>query len=482
MKFAAAYIRVSTEEQAAYSPAAQLEEIRDFARKNGYCIPEEWVFIDEGISGRKAENRPAFQRMIRLARRKDSRMRFILVHKYDRFARSREDAVLYKSLLKKNGVKVLSVKEPVPEDDKFAVIYESMLEAMAEYYSLNLAEEVHKTMRKKAECGEWQTAAPFGYQNEGKSLSAVPEEAEAVRWLFRQYAAGASLPSLARRLNEMGVRTHQGNAFESRTVRYILNNPAYCGYLRWTPGRRADRDYFSPAAILSKGNWAPIVPDTLWEAAARRLQNEHGQERRQPASPAQGHWLSGMVKCSACGHSLAFGAQFKNGGRQMQCSGYSHGKCRVSHAVSTARLFPALLAALETAAGNSLPFSCHIRHKPQTSEDTERAAAALLLEKARLRLRKAKDAYLNGIDTMEEYREMKEKTESEIAELEKRLSALARQDTSECFSIPSLSAIFLADNFSVEEKRLALQSILETAVFEKEADCLKVILLWEGIS
>ncbi len=267
MDFAAAYIRVSTEEQTTYSPAAQLEEIKEFARKNEYCIPEEWIFIDEGISGRKAENRPAFQRMIRLARQKNSRLQVILVHKYDRFARSREDAVLYKSLLKKNGVNVISIKEPVPEDDKFAVIYESMLEAMAEYYSLNLAEEVHKTMQKKAEQGEWQTAAPFGYRNENKSLSVVPEEANAVRWLFQQYAAGTSLPTLARQLNEMGLRTHQGNTFESRAVRYILNNPVYCGYLRWTPGRRADRDYFTPAAILSKGGWKPIITETLWERA-----------------------------------------------------------------------------------------------------------------------------------------------------------------------------------------------------------------------
>ena len=476
MDFAAAYIRVSTEEQTTYSPAAQLEEIKEFARKNEYCIPEEWIFIDEGISGRKAENRPAFQRMIRLARQKNSRLQVILVHKYDRFARSRQDAVLYKSLLKKNGVKVISIKEPVPEDEKFAVIYESMLEAMAEYYSLNLAEEVHKTMQKKAEQGEWQTAAPFGYRNENKSLSVVPEEAEAVRWLFQQYAAGASLPTLARQLNEMGLRTHQGNTFESRAVRYILNNPVYCGYLRWTPGRRTDRDYFTPAAILSKGGWKPIVTETLWESVVQRLQSERQPERR--PRPTESHWLSGMVKCSACGHSLAFGAQFKNGAQQMQCSGYSHGKCSVSHAISTARLIPALLSAIETAARNALPFSYMIQQKPQTQENEERAAITLLLEKARLRLRKAKDAYLNGIDTMEEYRETKAKAESEIAELEKRLSLIVQQSPSESFSVPPLPDFFRSDDFSMEEKRLALQAILETAVFEKKSDCLKVIFLW----
>ena len=65
MPIAAAYIRVSTEDQTEYSPAAQLEEILAFARKNGFSVPDEFVFADEGISGRSAEKRPAFQRMIR---------------------------------------------------------------------------------------------------------------------------------------------------------------------------------------------------------------------------------------------------------------------------------------------------------------------------------------------------------------------------------------------------------------------------------
>lgn len=477
MELAAAYLRVSTEEQAAYSPDAQLAEIQAFAKKNGYHIPEEWVFLDEGISGRKAENRPAFQRMVRLAKQKDSGLQAVLVHKYDRFARSREDAVLYKALLKKHHVKVVSVMEPVPEDDKFAVIYESMLEAMAEYYSLNLAEEVNKTMRKKAENGEWQTAAPFGYRNQNKTLVIVPEEAEAIREIFRQYAAGVPIPALAHTLNALGLRTHQGGVFESRTVRYILHNPVYCGWLRWTPGKRQDRDYFSPAAILAKGSWEPILSDSLWDAAAQRLQKERQTEKRPRPAPAESHWLSGMVKCSACGGVLAFGARFQNGARQMQCSGYSHGKCAVSHAVSSARLIPALLSALETAGQTPSPLSYAVRPKVST----EQATVSLLLEKACQRLRKAKDAYLNGIDSMEEYRETKEKTEAEIAALEKQLAALAPKNVSgtEKLALCNLPSLFLSENCTVEEKRLALHALLEKAVFEKKRDCLQVILLWE---
>lgn len=62
MKIAAAYIRVSTDDQTEYSPAVQLDDILEFAKKNDYHIPKEFIFTDEGISGRTAEKRPAFAR------------------------------------------------------------------------------------------------------------------------------------------------------------------------------------------------------------------------------------------------------------------------------------------------------------------------------------------------------------------------------------------------------------------------------------
>ena len=213
-----AYARVSTEDQAEYSPDVQIEDILDYANKHHIFIPPEFIFIDEGISGKSANNRPAFMDMIKKARKKSNRVGVILVHKYDRFSRKKDDAVLYKALLKKDGVKVISVKEPIPEDDKFAVIYESMLEAMAEYYSLNLAEEVKKTMVKKAERGEYQSTAPFGYRNENKSLVVVPEEASIVKMIFDKYLDNVPVLQITDIINTMGIKTHRGNVFENRTV------------------------------------------------------------------------------------------------------------------------------------------------------------------------------------------------------------------------------------------------------------------------
>ena len=115
----ALYIRVSTEDQLEFSPDAQKKSLIEYAKKNNYQIDERYIFMDEGISGTSAKRRPAFMRMIATAKAKPKPFDAILVHKFDRFARSREDSVVYKSLLRKEcGIKVISITEQL-EDDKF---------------------------------------------------------------------------------------------------------------------------------------------------------------------------------------------------------------------------------------------------------------------------------------------------------------------------------------------------------------------------
>ena len=145
MKKGAIYVRVSSEEQArdGYSIDAQIKALKDYALKNDIFIEEQYIYKDEGISGRKAEKRPAFMEMIKTAKSKPKKFDVILVHKFDRFSRNREDSIVYKSLLKKEcGINVISITEHLDPDDKMSIILEAFLEAMAEYYSINLSEEV----------------------------------------------------------------------------------------------------------------------------------------------------------------------------------------------------------------------------------------------------------------------------------------------------------------------------------------------------
>jgi Site-specific recombinases, DNA invertase Pin homologs len=113
VKIGAAYIRVSSDDQLEYSPDSQLKVIRDYAKREGYIIPEEFVYQDDGISGKTASKRPGFRLMI--AQAKDGKtppFNAIFVWKYSRFARNQEEAIMYKNLLKKRGVDVRSISEP----------------------------------------------------------------------------------------------------------------------------------------------------------------------------------------------------------------------------------------------------------------------------------------------------------------------------------------------------------------------------------
>ena len=214
-KTAAAYIRVSTDDQVELSPASQLVEIRKWAAANGYFVPDEYVFVDEAKSGRKVTGRDDFRRLIATAKTKPKPFDAILLWKFSRFARNRDDAVYYKSILRKQlKIDVISIKEPI-EEGKMGVIMESMIEAMDEYYSINLAEDVKRGMEEKHRRGELQSTPAFGYTVENNVLVPVPDEAVYVREMFRRFNAGQGCYAISRWLNDMCVKTHRGSPLKT---------------------------------------------------------------------------------------------------------------------------------------------------------------------------------------------------------------------------------------------------------------------------
>ncbi|MDE2838664.1 MAG: recombinase family protein, partial [Chloroflexota bacterium] len=106
---AAVYARVSSDRQDVdLSVAAQLRALREYAERNGFVIVRQYV--DEAESGRVAD-RPQFRRMIDEGGRANSPFEVILVWKFSRFTRKREHAVAFKSMLRKKGIRVVSITE-----------------------------------------------------------------------------------------------------------------------------------------------------------------------------------------------------------------------------------------------------------------------------------------------------------------------------------------------------------------------------------
>ena len=159
---AALYARVSSERQdVGLSVAAQLRALRDYADKNGYVVAREYV--DEAESGRVAD-RPQFRRMLEEATKPTAPFHEILVWKFSRFTRKWEHAVAFKSMLRKKGVRVVSITEHA-DDSPTGKLMEAIIESVDEFYSENLAQEVTRRMREAASRGFWvSTYAPYGYK------------------------------------------------------------------------------------------------------------------------------------------------------------------------------------------------------------------------------------------------------------------------------------------------------------------------------
>lgn len=467
MKIAACYIRVSTDDQLEYSPDSQLEKIREFAKRNDMLLPEDNIFLEEdGVSGRKAAKRLQFQRMISIAKSKPKPFDVILVWKFSRFARNREDSIVYKSMLRKQlGIEVVSVSENIG-DDKMSVITEAIIEAMDEYYSINLGEEVKRGMTEKAKRGEWNSIAPFGYKLENKQLVIHEEQAEIIREVFVRYVNGWGHKRLAMWLNSIGVRTNRGGVIENRTVEYWLNNPVYHGYVRWTPTGRTRRDYHNPDSIIEKGTHTPIVDEQLWQDVQKRLaeQKERYTKNRRESTPTA-YTLSGIVRCSACGATLS-----RSNGKYMQCINYAKGTCKTSHFVKMDVLEMLLSSAVRTdlESGN---FTLVRGDFKKPSSDA--ASISLQLAKAELKLDRIREAYESGIDTLEEYKANKARVSAEIEKLHELAAADTvaeiTDDQKAAFAKKQLKTLetITSGNISEEEKNRLLKEMIKTATFNR---------------
>lgn len=475
LKIGAAYIRVSDERQDEYSPDSQLKKIREYAAKEGYFIPDEYVFYDDGISGRNAKNRDDFQRMIGIAKEKSHPFETIFVWKFSRFARNQEQAILYKNLLRKNSVSVVSVSEPIPEGH-FGSLIERIIEWMDEFYSINLSAEVIRGMTEKATRGEPNGPPPYGYYMEDKKW--FPDEesgaADIVREVFRRYADGEGMREITIDLGVRGIRTKHGGMPENRWIDYMLNNPAYIGMIRWSlEGAKAvsRRDYKNENIMTVQGNHAPIITAELWEAVQTRLaeQKQIYAAYAKKGQPVE-YMLKGLVRCSSCGGTLAVnGHSGKNKTRCLQCCNYSRGSCHTSHAIIIPKIESAFIAGLEEVVGTRA-FTISPR-KPQKNKDAEAPDFDKLIALEERRLERAKEAYLAEIDTIEQYKKNKEEITARIENLKEKKNGTEHTEIIDTASyakkVAEVIDIIKCEDVAPQAKNDALRTVIEKVVYDK---------------
>lgn len=475
LNIGAAYIRVSDERQDEYSPDSQLKKIRDYAAKDGYMIPDEYVFYDDGISGRSVKKRDDFKRMISIAKEKTHPFDIIYVWKFSRFARNQEEAIVYKSLLAKNKVSVVSVSEPIPEGH-FGTLQERLIEWMDEFYSINLSGEVTRGMTEKASRGEPTCAPPFGYVMRNKQY--YPDEesgkADIIREIFNLFASGVKQREIAVLLGQRGVRTKYGKTPDNRWIDYVLHNPCYIGKIRWSlDGTRAvnRRDFHNESVMTVDAAHEPLISVELFEKVQKMLEEQKKAypkyaRRSQPID----YMLKGLVRCSACGATLACNG-VKSGKAQarcMQCCSYSRGACHTSHSITVPKIDAAfkqgLREILKTKQFTMAPI------KPPKQSDPNAIDYDKLIAVEERRLERAKEAYLAEIDTIEQYAQNKKEITERIEELKSRRDKYITNDIDfDVFAkkVAGIADFIERDDVSEAAKNEALRTIIDKVVYEK---------------
>ena len=224
MPNAVIYARYSSHGQTEQSIEGQLHDNYRWAEQNGMTVVAE--YIDRALTGTK-DQRPDFLRMIDDAANKH--FEYVIVWKLDRFARNRYDSAIYKSKLKKCGVKVVSAMENITDSPE-GIILEGLLESMAEYYSANLSENTIRGKRETAAKGYWNGGhPPLGYKVVDRKLVEDEKTAPIVRYVFEQYAKGQSKAKVIQHLSSKGIKSVTGGELTYSCLNTVLRNQTYIG-------------------------------------------------------------------------------------------------------------------------------------------------------------------------------------------------------------------------------------------------------------
>ena len=304
MKTAVVYARYSCDNQTEQSIEGQLHVCEQYAKNNGILILN--TYIDRAMTGTN-DNRPDFQKMIKDSNDKD--FEYVIVYKLDRFSRNKYETAKYKKILKDNGVKLLSAMENIPDTPE-GIILESLLEGMAEYYSVELAQKIKRGMNETRLKGNFTGGTIlYGYKVENHKVLINEEEAEVVRYIYKQYALGFFVKDIMEELNRRGIYRN-GKPFARNTIYEILKNEKYSGIYRFNNE-------------IYNNIFPRIIPVEIYEQVRRKTEmNRYGKRSTEVT-----YLLKNKLVCGYCGQTVTGETGTSQNGhvtRYYKCFGRKH--------------------------------------------------------------------------------------------------------------------------------------------------------------
>lgn len=327
--YAVGYCRFSSDGQREESIDGQKRAIIKYAQEHNLIISK-W-YIDEACSAKTAR-RPQFQQMI-----KDSKLRefdTLLIYKIDRFSRDDYDTVFYKRQLRLNGVKIISVCENIDESPQGQILLK-LLEAMAVFYSQNLATEVKKGMNENAHnCQCNGGVPPYGYMRvprmengqvkyskKGRVLHDTvldPTNSEAVKLIFEMTIQGHTRHEIMDKLNELGYKDNKGREFKNATILdRILRNERYTGVYLFNQTKTVISERGTIIRGVNEENVIRVeggMPKIVDKESFLKVQRILAQRvHRSPSNTKEHYLLSGKIVCGECGKSYQGWKKCKEG-------------------------------------------------------------------------------------------------------------------------------------------------------------------------
>lgn len=312
-KRVAIYCRVSTVEQAeeGYSIDEQERLLIEYCNQKGYVFYK--CYSDRGISGKNINKRPALKELLSDAKNKDFDM--VISWKINRISRKLADVLKIVEILEQNNITFKSYSEPFETDTPAGKMQFQMMALIGEFERGTIAQNVKMGMSARAREGKWCGNKVLGYdlvpvedsmnrKRKETTLVINDFEAEAVRYIFNEYASGKGYKAITSSLNKSDYRTKKGNMFSVNSIKDILTNPVYIGKIRynlrqnWSENRRRN---INANPIIVDGIHEPIIDMSTWDKVQAILKSKKGK----PSRIYDGEYpLTGILRCPKCGAGM----------------------------------------------------------------------------------------------------------------------------------------------------------------------------------
>ena len=318
-------------------------------------------------------------------------------------------------------------------------------------------------MKEKALQHGYQSVPPLGYKAVGGGKPFVVDEANyaIVSYVMSLYDfENMDETAIARKCNDLGYRTRRGKLFERRSIDRILRNPFYCGTVVWN-------------GMEFEGSHEVRISKERFQERQRLIQARMRPVKSRNVSTCK-HWLSGLLKCSICGATLAYTGGGKDGYHYFNCWQYAKGYHRGTSSIPVKKAEEAVIEYFDKILEGA-DFS-YVR-KSVSSVNSDAAIDQIKKELSRISMRESRirDAYESGIDSLQEYKENKGRLNTDRQKLELELDNLLHKkdekltDKSEVLKeIKSVNDVLKDPEVGYEEKGVLIRTIVDQIVWDKE--------------